>query len=35
MSALYMEAVTLLMVDLTWSAARRYETESSWHFSAR
>ena len=35
MSTLYMEVVTLLSVDLTWSAARRYGIESSWHLSAR
>ena len=35
MSALYMEAVTLLSVDLAWSAARRHETELSRHFLAR
>ena len=29
MSAVYMKAVTLSLVDLTWSAARRYESEPS------
>ena len=35
MSTLYTEAVTLLLADLTWSAARRYGIESSWHLLAR
>lgn len=29
MSALYIKVVTLSLVDLTWSAARRYESEPS------